>query len=117
VEQHDVNPIDQDGVDPWDRLADQFAALRRKLRDTYRQSAGSEGPSEEDIREALRTLGGAWDRLAEAIEVAVRDEQVRAGIKQAATGFVEAVGSAFSELGAEMRRGSPSEDGDDGPGP
>lgn len=85
-------------------MADQWKSLGRKLRDTYRQSASDDGPTDEDIRAAFSTLGSAWDRLAGAFGTAIRDEQVRQNAKRAATGFFEAVGAAFSELGSELRR-------------
>jgi hypothetical protein len=85
-------------------MSEQFAALGKRLKDTYRQTAGETGPSEDEVKAAFRTLGGAWDRLAETIGAAARDEQLRENVKQAATGFFEAMGAAFSELGAELRR-------------
>jgi hypothetical protein len=85
-------------------MADQWKSLGRKLRDTYRQSGSDDGPTDEDIRAAFSTLGSAWDRLAGAFGTAIRDEQVRQNAKRAATGFFEAVGAAFSELGSELRR-------------
>lgn len=85
-------------------MSEQFASLGRRLKDTYRQTAGEEGPSEEEVKTAFRTLGGAWDRLAETIGTAARDEQLRENVKQAATGFFEAIGAAFSDLGAELRK-------------
>lgn len=98
--------------DPWDRMADQWKSLGRKLRDTYRQSADETGPSEEDVKAAFRTLGSAWDRLTDAFGTAVRDEEVRGNVRKAATGFFEAVGSALSELGSELRRSKSEETGD-----
>jgi hypothetical protein len=109
VETHDTDPIDRPNTDPWEKLGDQFAALREKLKDTYRQQAADEGPSENEVKDAFRTLGRAWDRLADAVGSAVKDEDVRRQAKDAATGFFEAVGSAFSQLGSELRRERPSE--------
>lgn len=85
-------------------MADQWKSLGRKLRNTYRESASHDGPTEEEIKAAFRTLGSAWDRLAGAFGTAIRDDQVRQNAKRAATGFFEAVGAAFSELGSELRR-------------
>ena len=85
-------------------MVGEWKALGRKLRDTYHQSAGESGPTEDEVKAALRTLGGAFDRLTTAVGAAARDQQVRENAKKAATGFLEAVGAAFSELGSELRR-------------
>ena len=103
-------------------MTEQVSSLGRKLRDTYQRSLGDDGPDQEEIKAALRTLGNAWERLAQAIGAAARDEEVRAGMKNAATGFFEAVGAAFSELGSELRRSNAADEtieesgrrGDDG---
>jgi hypothetical protein len=80
------------------------------LKDTYQQSLANEGPDEVEIKAALRTLGNAWEKVAQAVGAATRDEEVRANMKNAATGFFEAVGAAFSELGTELRRSNPSDE-------
>jgi hypothetical protein len=110
VEKHSEDPID----DPWDHLGDQFNALRHRLADTYRRQAGDKGPSEDEVKDAFSTLGKAWNRVAGAIGNVVKDEEVRQNVKQAATGFFEALGSAFSDLGAELRRNGPSDEPADG---
>ncbi|HEY7564669.1 MAG TPA: hypothetical protein VIA81_07080 [Acidimicrobiia bacterium] len=99
----DFDDSDPTASDAWDRMADQWKSLGRKLRDTYRESGG-EGPTDDEVKAAFRTLGGAWDRLAGAVGSAIKDEQVRDNAKRAATGFFEAVGAAFSELSAELRK-------------
>ncbi|HKZ18822.1 MAG TPA: hypothetical protein VJQ57_01790 [Acidimicrobiia bacterium] len=116
METHDNDPIDEAKTDPWDKLGEQFAALRDKLKDTYRLQPGAGGPSDEEVRDAFHTLGRAWDRLTDAVGTAVRDEGVRQQAKQAATGFFEAVGAAFSQLGNELRRtrSEPEEPSDPG---
>jgi hypothetical protein len=115
VETHDNDPIDTTKSDPWDRVGDQFASLKDKLRDTYRQQAADEGPTEDEVKDAFRTLGKAWDRLADAVGAAVRDEGVRQQAKAAATGFFDAVGAAFSDLGSELRKSKPEADTEDVP--
>jgi hypothetical protein len=110
VETHSDDPIDAPEVesgqetDPWDKMAEQVSSLGRKLKDTYQRSIGDDGPDQTEIKAALRTLGNAWESVAQAIGAAARDEEVRANMKSAATGFFEAVGAAFSEFGSELRR-------------
>jgi hypothetical protein len=89
-------------------MAEQVSSLGRKLKETYQRSTGDEGPDQLEIKAALRTLGNAWERVAQAVAAATRDEEVRANMKNAATGFFEAVGAAFSELGSELRRSASS---------
>jgi hypothetical protein len=91
-------------VDPWDRLAEQFASLGHKLKDRYQTVAAPEGPSVEEVKAAFQTLGGAWDRVMEALSVAVKDEQVRDSLRQTAGTFAEAMGAALSEVPAFLRR-------------
>lgn len=105
-----------DAADPWDKMVKEWRSLGRKLRDTYRESAVEAGPTEDEVKAALRTLGGAFDRMTNAFGAAVRDEQVRQNVKKAATGFVEAVGAAFSELGSELRRSGPHDQPVEEPG-
>ena len=90
-------------------MTEQLSSLGRKLRDTYQQSLTESPPDQEEIKAALRTLGNAWEKVAQAVGTAARDEEVRANMKSAATGFFEAVGAAFSELGDEIRRSRPQD--------
>ena len=104
-------------------MAEHLSSLGRKLRDTYERTIGEAGPDQDDVKSALRTLGNAAERLAQAVGAAARDVEVRTTVKNAATGFFEAVGAAFSDLGSDLRRSDSSdEDGPDleeasGPGP
>jgi hypothetical protein len=116
VETHADDPIDAPDVesgpetDPWDKMAEQVSSLGRKFKDTYQRSLGDEGPDQAEIKAALRTLGNAWEKAAQAVGAAARDEAIRANMKSAATGFFEAVGAAFSELGSELRRSNASDE-------
>ena len=116
VETHSNDPIepppDHTSGDAWDRLAKQFSSLGEKLKDRYQAVAGSEGPSEDEVRDALRTLGGAWDRVMDAITIASKDEEVRNSVKQAASTFTEAVGAALNEIPTFLRRNEPDSDED-----
>ena len=91
-------------------MAEQVSSLGRKLKDTYQRSIADDGPDQAEIKAALRTLGNAWETVIQAVGVAARDEEVRAKMKSAATGFFEAVGAAFSEFGSELRRSGSSDE-------
>jgi hypothetical protein len=110
VEKHENDPIDNVDDDPWDRLAAQFASLGEKLKSRYREVAGSEGPTDEELKAALRTLGGAWDRVADAVTAAMKDEEVRRSVKQTATSLADAMGAAFNEIPTYLRRRPPAPD-------
>lgn len=81
----------------WNELTDELVRLTEKLRATYHEVANGKGPSEEEIREALRTLGAAWNQLAGSIGVALQDEEVRAQMKRAGSSLVAAVATSLSE--------------------
>lgn len=123
METHADDPIDEPDlesgseIDPWDKMAEQVSSLGRKLKDTYQRSIADEGPDQAEIKAALRTLGNAWEKVAQAAATAARDEEVRANMKSAATGFFEAVGAAFSELGSELRRSNASDEAVEEPRP
>ncbi|HUO45718.1 MAG TPA: hypothetical protein VM470_02670 [Acidimicrobiia bacterium] len=116
METHSNDPIepppDHPSADPWDRLAEQFSSLGKKLKDRYQAVAGTEGPSEDEVRDALRTLGGAWDRVMDAMATAFKDEEVRSSVKQAASTFTEAMGAALNEIPSFLRRNEPDSDED-----
>lgn len=104
-------------------MAEHLSSLGSKLRATYERTIGEAGPNQDDVKSALRTLGNAAERLAQAVGAAARDVEVRTSVKNAATGFFEAVGAAFSDLGSDLRRSHSSDeddsdpDGEPGPGP
>ena len=93
-------------------MTEQVGSLGRKLRDTYERTIGEAGPDQDDVKAALRTLGNAAEKLAQAVGAAARDAEVRTTMKNAATGFFEAVGAAFSDLGSDLRRSTSPDDAD-----
>lgn len=103
VETHDEDPTTVEGMDPWDTFHDKLGGLGDRLKSTYRRVADEDGPSEEEIRQALTTLAGAWSTVADSIGDALRDPDVRQRLKEAASSFATAVGRTISELGVELR--------------
>jgi polysaccharide deacetylase 2 family uncharacterized protein YibQ len=83
---------------------DRWAGIGDGLRRRYRDMVGDDGPSEDDVREALQTLGNAARSLADSIGVAMRDPDVRRQVKDAAASLVAALGTTFDELAVELRR-------------
>jgi hypothetical protein len=101
VEQHETDPTTDD---PWATAGDRWAGIGDGLRRRYRDMVGDDGPSEDDVREALQTLGNAARSLADSIGVAMRDPDVRRQVKDAAASLVAALGTTFDELAVELRR-------------
>lgn len=102
VETHDQNPTTNGERHPWSTFHDEFGDFGERLKETYRNVASEDGPSEEEIREAFGTLIGAWDQVAGSVSTALQDPEVRARLKAAASSFANAVGNTISELGDEL---------------
>ncbi|MDH4116475.1 MAG: hypothetical protein OEX04_01190 [Acidimicrobiia bacterium] len=109
MEEHTHDP--REPGDPWRAAAESWSDVGDKLRDKYSELVGDDGPSENDVRSALKTLGTAVQAVFDSLGAAMRDPEVRTQVKDATAGFASAVGQTFSELGEEIRRaaGSPPE--------
>lgn len=104
-----MNPEPQEGsedlpADPWATVGDEFRKLGDSLKDTYRNVADDQGPSEDEIREALTTLVQAWTQVAGSVGEALRDPEVRTTLKAAASSLATALGATISDLGDELSR-------------
>jgi Flp pilus assembly pilin Flp len=122
VETHNEDPRDHLGVgdedpqdedpqiedsqieDPWQQATERWASVTDKLKDRYQEVVGDEGPSEDEVREALRTLGTAVQAVFDSLGTAMRDPEVRTQVKNAAAGFMAAIGQTFTDLGSELKR-------------
>lgn len=94
---HEAESLDQE-TGPWSELTDDLLGLTDRLRATYRRAADESGPSEDQVRDALRTLAGAWNQLAGSVGTAIQDPEVKRHLKKAASSLVNAVGASLSEL-------------------
>lgn len=77
--------------------------LGDRLKETYRKVADGKGPSEEEIRQALATLSGAWDQMASSLSVVFQDPGLRQHLKETAMTLAEALGDTITGVGQEMR--------------
>jgi hypothetical protein len=102
VEVHDIDPTTDPRDDPWDEVTNRFGELGHRLKSTYRKVADEQGPTEDEIREALSTLGGAWDQIAGSVSEILRDPETRDGLKRAAGSLASALGSTLSDLSTEF---------------
>jgi hypothetical protein len=102
VETHQPDPTSNGKVDPWDAVSAEWSALKTRLRDTYHRIASDDAPTEEEIKDALATLAGAWDQVAASFATAMSDPDTRAQLKKAAGSLAAAVGETLSGLGGAI---------------
>jgi len=102
VEKHDNDPTRDQPRDPWNTFHDELGGLGERVKDIYRRVAPEGEPSEMEIKDAIGTLLGAWDRVAESVSTALQDPEVRRKLKAAAGSFAAAVGTTISELAPEL---------------
>jgi hypothetical protein len=99
-----VTEHDSKAEDPWEEAGRRWASIGEKLRERYREMSGDGGPSEDEVKSALETLGEAARAVADSMGSAMKDPEVRDQVKDAAASFVTAIGQTFSQLGAELRK-------------
>lgn len=91
-----------DGTDEvsalWSELTEDLLVLSDKVRGTYRRAVEESGPTEEEVRDAFRTLAGAWNQLAGSVGAAFQEPETKDHLKKAATSLVNAVGASLAEL-------------------
>lgn len=91
----------------WNRVSEQFAtlgdSLRRRYEDQDAEEEGVEG-TRDTVSDALRTLGEAAERLAATVSTVIRDPQLQADARQAASSLVDALGMTFSKMTGDVRR-------------
>lgn len=98
--------FDDPGEDLWSDLGERIAGLGEKLRRHYRGLAGDDGPTEDEIREALLTLGRAARSVVSSLESAANDPDFRQRLEELAASFASTIGKTLSALGEELRRTS-----------
>jgi hypothetical protein len=103
VETHQPDPTSNGEIDPWDAVSAEWSELKARFKDTYKRIASDDAPTEEEIKEALATLAGAWDQVTASFSAAMSDPETRAQLKTAAGSFAAAVGATMSGLGEEFR--------------
>jgi hypothetical protein len=99
-------------VDPWDAVTVEWGELKERLRRRYQHLASDDAPTEEEIRNALATLAGAWDQVAASFSAAMADPETRAQLKKAAGSLAAALGATVTGLGQELES---RDDADDEP--
>ena len=102
METHDPDPTSEPDADPWTTFHDQWGGLGEQIKSTYRKVSDDGGPTEDEIKDALGTLAGAWDKVAGTFSEALRDPEVRQRLKDAAGALATAVGRTVGDLGSEL---------------
>lgn len=92
----------------WKEVSEKFGALGKKFREHYESTAAKEdeesAPSSDDIKKAFDTISDGLERVFGSLGAAVRDEQVKAESKAAASALVDALGATVEDLGVEVRK-------------
>lgn len=107
METHDNDPRGENPTDPWQQATEQFSSLGSKLRDRYTEIVGDDGPAEDDVREAIKTIGTAAQSMFESLGASMRDPEVRDQVKEASASFFSAIGRTLGELGEELQKPEP----------
>jgi hypothetical protein len=110
VETHQPDPTSNGEIDPWDAVSAEWSALKVRLKDTYQRIASDDAPTEDEIRDALATLAGAWDQVASSFSAAMSDPETRAQLKRAAGSLASALGATVGGLGEAIRSRDGSDD-------
>jgi hypothetical protein len=91
----------------WDQVGDRFTELGRRLKQQYQARAafGEGDEAEEDsakVDAVLQKLTNALDATFTAIGDTMRDDDVKAQLKETAASFANAVTTTFNELSEDF---------------
>jgi hypothetical protein len=81
----------------WTDVANRLDALALKLKMHFEQTGSAEA------KEALRKLGDTVNEAFEAAGNAVRDDAVRADVREAGRLFADAVSATFAKVTGEVK--------------
>lgn len=91
--------------DAWSEVAEQLRALGLTIKDHYDAQAShvpEESVSQEEVKDALKTLGDSLTTAVGAAGVAFRDPEVTNEVKETAASFFGALGTTFAEISAAI---------------
>jgi hypothetical protein len=89
--------------DAWSEVAEQLRALGLTIKHHYDAQAShvpEESVSQEEVKDALKTLGDSLTTAVGAAGVAFRDPEVTNEVKDTAVSFFGALGTTFAEISA-----------------
>ncbi|MDF1597247.1 MAG: hypothetical protein P1T08_14310 [Acidimicrobiia bacterium] len=91
----------------WSEVGEGFKKIGSMFKQHYESQAAGEGAeavSEEDVKDAVQTLGESIKTAFATIGDAVADPEVQSEAKQTAKSFVDALGASFSDLGDQISK-------------
>lgn len=91
----------------WNDAVEQLKTLGSMFTNHYQAQEGEEGAavaSEDEVKDALRTLGASIKAAFATVGDAFKDPEVQAEARQAAGSFFDALGATFSELGDDISK-------------
>ena len=90
----------------WEDVGEQFRKLGAMFRDHYeaQRPEGLSEAEEEEVSEAVRSFADNMRSALGALIETVTDSEVHGEARQTAGSFLEALGTTFAELGADLRR-------------
>jgi len=91
----------------WNDVGEQLRTLGSMFKDHYQSHEGEirvDVVSDDEVKDALRTLGDSVKTAFASIGDAIADQELRTEARQTAGSFFDALGATFSELGADITR-------------
>jgi hypothetical protein len=91
----------------WNEVGEGFKKLGSLFRDHYRAQTGEgEEPtvSDEEVKEAISTLGDSIKTAFATVGDAFRDPEVQEEAKDTARSFFDALGATFADIGDEISK-------------
>lgn len=98
----------------WNEVGDQFKRLGSTFKHLYETrdvDQQSDPPSDDEVKDALRTLGESVSHAFATVGDAFNDPEVKEETRQAAGLFFDALGATFSGVGDDISSGSKTEQG------
>jgi hypothetical protein len=99
----------------WNDVGEQFKRLGSTLKRRYQTSDGRgnsdglEAPSEDEVKDALRTLSESIKHAFVTVGDAMNDAEIREETRQTAGSFFDALGATFAKLGEDICAGDVSD--------
>ena len=97
----------------WNEVGEQFKSLGSMLKVHYQTYEGediTEVVSDDEVKDALHTLGENVKAALASIGDAFADAEIRDEARQTAGTFFDALGATFSDLGHDISKQAESED-------
>ena len=91
----------------WNEVGEGFKNLGSMFKQHYasqEEAEGSEAISDDEVKDAVRTIGESLKTAFATVGDSVKDPEVQEEAKQTAKSFFDALGATFAELGNEISK-------------